>query len=86
VFRKGSSSSLNCEGGSPFASSIVFELHSDNGKDFYVRVRNNGKYVYLCETAKIECSYNDWKVRVKKAVVANPDDICGKPKGVKPVT
>lgn len=48
LFRKGSTAALNCEGRTPFSSNILFELHSDNETDFYVMVRNNGKYVNLC--------------------------------------
>lgn len=48
LYRKGSTTALVCDANTDFASSMIFELHSDNGKDFYVKLRNNGKYVYLC--------------------------------------
>lgn len=77
IYRKGSSSALNCEQGTLFASNIIFELHSDNSQDFYIKVRNNGKYMNLCETKDQKCSYNNWRTRLAHLVV-NSESICGK--------
>jgi hypothetical protein len=48
IYRKGKSDALNCQNVVGFASSLIFELHSDNEKDFYVMVRAQGKYMNLC--------------------------------------
>lgn len=78
LYRKGSTSALNCESGTPFSSSIIFELFSDNGADFYVKIRNNGKYVNLCGAKQTSCSYESWKAQAKQATVADPLSVCGK--------
>ena len=57
MYRKGSTEALNCEGSTPFASNILFELYSDNQQDFYVKVRKNGKYVNLCDKKQTACDY-----------------------------
>jgi hypothetical protein len=56
LYRKGKTTALNCEPGQDFAANIMFELHSlDEGKTFHVRVRHDGKYVYLCEKKDVTC-------------------------------
>eukprot|EP00919_Chromeraceae_sp_WS-2016_P075086 GHVR01177646.1.p1 GENE.GHVR01177646.1~~GHVR01177646.1.p1 ORF type:complete len:142 (+),score=5.38 GHVR01177646.1:914-1339(+) len=77
LYRKGSTSALNCLPNSSFASSIFFELHSDNSKDYYVMIRYNGKYINLCEQKDTKCSYNDWKARLKKVMISNVEELCG---------
>ena len=77
-FRKGSSSALNCEGSSPFASSIIFELHSDDGSNFYARVRNNGRYVNLCEKKETTCEWNTFKQYLKGGIVPDPPGVSGR--------
>lgn len=48
-YRKGNTSAMNCETGANFfASNMIFELHSEDGKAFTVKVKSNGKYVKLC--------------------------------------
>lgn len=79
VYRKGSTQALNCQLLSGFASSMVFELHSDNAKDFYVRVRDNGKYMNLCSAKQTSCPYSEWKTRAQSILVSNAQAICGKP-------
>ena len=79
IYRKGSTQALNCQQGASFSSSLIIELHSDNAKDFYVRIRDNGKYVNLCEAKSKDCAYDDWKNRVQSVMIANPQTICGKP-------
>lgn len=78
LYRKGSTSALNCESGTLFSSSIIFELFSDNGADFYVKIRNNGKYVNLCGAKQTSCSYKSWKAQAKQATVADPLSVCWK--------
>ncbi len=56
----------------------MFELHSDNTKDFYVRVRSNGKYMNLCGEKGQSCDYSKWKSTVESTLTANPEGICGK--------
>lgn len=57
IYRKGKTDALNCQTDVGFASSIIFELHSDNDKDFYVMIRSQGKYMNLCEKQSTKCSY-----------------------------
>ena len=83
VYRKGSTQALNCQLNSGFASSILFELHSDNSKDFYVKVRDNGKYINLCENKRTDCTYTEWRSRVQKVLLPSVETVCGKPKGKK---
>jgi hypothetical protein len=80
LYRKGSSSALNCQAAAPFASSILFELHSDNAKDFYVKIRSNGVYVNTCEAKQSNCAYNDWKPRLQANLLPNASSICGTPR------
>ena len=49
LYRKGSTSNLNCQPMPSFASSLIFELHSEDEINFYVRIRSDGKYMNLCE-------------------------------------
>jgi len=77
-YRKGSTSALNCEGSTPFSSNILFELHSDNGQDFYVKVRKNGKYVNLCSQKQLTCDYTTFKSILKNSILPDPQGLCGK--------
>ena len=47
-YRKGKTDALNCDSDYEFATSLIFELHSENQKDFYVKIKKEGKYLYLC--------------------------------------
>lgn len=77
VYRKGKTDALNCQTNVAFASSIIFELHSDNDKDFYVMIRSQGKYMNLCEKKNTKCSYTEWKNRMKNLILTNVDELCG---------
>lgn len=58
LYRRGSTKSIECEqGGVEFAANVIIELHSNNGKDFYIKVRSNGKYMRICSKATFECDY-----------------------------
>lgn len=57
IYRQGKTDELNCEVNVGFASNVVIELHSDDEKEFYVMVRANGKYVYLCEKQSYKCPF-----------------------------
>ena len=57
LYRKGKTDALNCQTDVGFASNLVIELHSDDGKGFYIMVRSNGKYVNLCEKQQTKCDY-----------------------------
>lgn len=58
LYQKGSTTALNCENGANyFASNLIFELHSDDAKAFYVKIRSNGKYVNLCGKKSTQCDY-----------------------------
>ena len=77
-WRKGNTSALNCEYFPTYASSVIIELHSDDEIIFYVKVKYNGKYVYLCEKKDTKCSYSEWKSRVKNGILTNIDQLCGR--------
>ena len=49
MYRKGKTDTLNCQKIVGFAASLIFELHSDDAKIFYVMIRSQGKYMNLCE-------------------------------------
>ena len=48
LYRKGRTTSLNCQTEIGFSSNVVIELHSDDEKLFYIMIRSNGKYINLC--------------------------------------
>lgn len=77
IYRKGKTDALNCQTDVGFASSIIFELHSDNDKDFYVMIRSQGKYMNLCGRVDTKCGYNEWKGYMKNLIIANVDEVCG---------
>ena len=60
-------------------------MHSDNKRDFYVKIRYNGRYINLCgKKDNTQCSYTDWKSRVKKIMtITDVDKFCGNKAGVK---
>ena len=76
LYRKKNTSALNCEPGPEYAANLIFQLQSDNDKDFYVKIRYNGKYVNLCQKKSTICDYKDWKGRMQKIMLDNPNDIC----------
>lgn len=80
LYRKGSTSALNCEGFPLFASSLIWELHQDDKRNFTVKIRSNGKYMKLCETNSEECKYEEWKKRITAGLGTEQivNDICGK--------
>ena len=57
LYQTGSSTALNCSPNQEYATNLIFELHSDDEKKFYVKVRHDGKYVYLCEKKEEKCDY-----------------------------
>ena len=69
LYRRGKTDALNCDPGQEYASSIIFELHSDDDEEFYVKIRHDGKYVYLCEQKNTVCPYEQWKQRVKQNII-----------------
>jgi hypothetical protein len=77
LYRKGKTDQLNCQSTVPFASSLIFELHSDNDKDFYVMVRLQGKYMSLCEKQSTKCDWADFKNRLQRSIINNVDEVCG---------
>lgn len=82
LYRKGKTDALNCQTDVGFASSIIFELHSDDDKNFYVMIRNQGKYMNLCEKQSTKCSYPEFKNRLKNLIVTNGDQLCGIKQGL----
>lgn len=82
IYRKGKTDALNCQTDVGFASSVIFELHSDNGNDFYVMIRNQGKYMNLCEKPSTKCSYTEWRDRMKNLILNNVDELCGLKEGL----
>jgi hypothetical protein len=45
-----------------------------------VKIRNNGKYINLCDVKQIGCDYNSFKRKLQAAVVDNPSVVCGNSK------
>jgi hypothetical protein len=45
-----------------------------------VRVRDNGKYMNLCETKRTDCTYTEWRSRVQKVLLPSVEAVCGKAK------
>lgn len=62
LYRKNKTNATACElEGLDFASSIIVELHSDDGKDFYVKVRSNGNYVNPLGRKNLTVPLSDFK-------------------------
>lgn len=78
LYRKGSTQALNCNYKAPFASSIIFELYSDDGKKFTVKVRKDGKYVFLCGRPSTSCPYEEWKQLIQQTYV-DVNRVCNGP-------
>jgi hypothetical protein len=79
LYRKGSTSALNCEtGANLFGANLMFELHSDDESNFYVKVRSNGRYVNLCGKNSTQCDYLDFKGSYRKIISSNIEQLCGK--------
>lgn len=76
LYRTGQTEALNCSPAQEYATSLIYELHSEDGKEFVVRIRQDGEYVYLCERKEISCGYEEWRGRVKKLLV-DVESICG---------
>ena len=68
---------MNCNSNIDFAADVIFELHSDDAKKYQVRVRHNGKYVYLCGKKDVTCEYEEWKSRVMKILI-DIDWVCNR--------
>ena len=65
--------------GLDFASNIIVELHSDDEKNFYVKVRSNGSYVKLLGRNAYQMPFSDFKLEMKKYTASNYEDVCGRP-------
>lgn len=76
LYRYGKSDALNCDPVLDYASNLIFELHSE-GSNYQIKIRHNGKYMYLCERKSTSCSYEEWKTRAKAIILDNIDDVCG---------
>ena len=79
VYRKGKTQALNCDSSVSYAASVIFELHSNEKKEFSVKIKKDGKYLYLCERKEVECSYAQWRERVMASFI-DVDDVCNNPK------
>lgn len=44
-----------------------------------MKIRSNGKYVNLCGKKSTQCDYTEWRDAVKRNIVTNIDELCGKP-------
>ena len=78
IYRRGSTQALNCQQVGFLDAGWMIVGISDNEKELYVRIRDNGKYVNLCEAKSKDCAYDDWKGRVQRVMIANPQTVCGK--------
>ena len=61
----------NCAEIPPFASNLIFELHSNEEVtgDFTVKIRYNGEYFNVCESKSQECPYSEFSARVRAQIV-----------------
>lgn len=75
LYRKGSTSAVECEqGGVDYAGNVIIELHSNNAKDFFIKVRSNGKYMKICSKASYECDYAEFKSLIRKSMTTKNMD------------
>lgn len=76
----GSTTALNCNNYTEFASNLILEMiQDDNSGDYYVKLRYNGVYQYMCDNNQLNCSYLEFRQRVLNPLY--PDDqykqLCG---------
>lgn len=45
-----------------------------------MKVKVNGKYMFLCERKEVSCLYSEWRDRVAKGIIVDPTEFCPKPK------
>jgi hypothetical protein len=69
---------LNCDPHQEYASTIIFELHTEDDKKYNVRVRHDGKYVYLCGKKDITCDYTQFITFLSKKIV-DVEQVCNRP-------
>lgn len=69
LFFNGSTSALNCFGYPQFAANLLIELYkNDTSNDYYVQLRYNGKYMYLCERQSTTCAYSEFRQRLLNSI------------------
>ena len=57
LFFNRTTEAMDCATGIEFlASSIIFELHEEEG-EYVVKARYNGKYMHLCGSQRGECPF-----------------------------
>ena len=68
---------MDCETGAIlFASSMIFELHEEEGEHF-VRARYNGKYMHLCGSVDGKCPYEEFKERLMPMIAFDMEKLTG---------
>ena len=79
TYRRGYTDALNCDSNTEYASSIITELHSDAKGEYYVKIRHNGRYVYLCERKEVACGWEEFRNRLQAQVLSDREyyAICG---------
>lgn len=62
IFVYNKTSQLNCIQELPFASNLFIELYSNDTQNnsYYVKLRFNGNYYYVCEKESYTCEYNEF--------------------------
>ena len=78
-YRRGYTDALNCEPSTEYVSSLIFELHSDEEGRHQVKIRHNGRYVYLCERREVSCPWEKFEERIRRQTLSDEEfaAICG---------
>ena len=60
---------------------MIVELHSDTQGEYSVKVRHNGKYVYLCERREVSCGWVEFRQRITDQLLTDEQfyAACGRP-------
>lgn len=74
---------LNCEEGfPPFASNLLFELHSidsageEQEKKYFIKIIYNGKEMNLCEKLLKTCDWDEFNYRIQNYIIKNFENEC----------
>lgn len=75
LWMKNETDHLNCHLFPKFASNLLIELHK-NGNNYFVKIKLDGEYKFLCQNKSYECEYNLFSSNIRKYKLENFDDIC----------
>lgn len=75
LWTKNKTEHLNCYMFPKFASNLLIELHK-NGSSYFVKVKLDGEYKYICQQKSYECDYKLFASNILRTKLENFDDIC----------